>query len=139
MGSKNFVYDQVDSPESEPNFAQVLIVDDEESWREALSDEIMSLGYTYKTCNSVEAALSAIQTAHYNFVTIDGLNGGWEQVFIACEAAGIPCCVFTGDKEPIAEAAGLYSHNVTVLEKGDRADLEQLYALINIALNMYSN
>lgn len=139
MGPKNFAYDQVDSSESEPSFAQVLIVDDEESWREALSDEIMRLGYTYQTCNSFEAALKAIETAHYNFVTIDGLNGGWEQVFIACEVAGIPCCVFTGDKEPIAEAAELYRHNVTVLEKGNRDDADQLYGLINKALNMYIN
>ena len=82
---------------------RILVVDDDPTWREILSDSLRERGTEVEVCESVEEAREAIQSGRFAEIITDGLDGRWTDVV---ECAGDSLVTLLSMNHSYEEEAG---------------------------------
>ena len=95
-----------------PQGASVLLVEDEESVRDVLTDLLMGAGYTVESAMTRSAALALLEARRFDIVLLDAVipGGSAEQVAERAARDRIPVLVTSGHPERIEDLSNGEKH-----------------------------
>ena len=75
----------------------ILVVEDAEPWREALTNLFETENYTVTSTDTAEEAMHLLENGVWNGVTVDGLGGKWREPYELAGAIGIRAAIVSDD------------------------------------------